>query len=213
MKLTARDIDILQFINEFGFCEMPQINQRFGLRKPRNYQVINKLVRNKLLQHERIFFKRHGLFRLTTIGARFSSLPPLHRIPLANYHHDLCVLNLFLKLKKCYPDATWISERKLKHDKYKLGVGQQGHLPDGLLVFPEGKQIAIEVELSCKSKQRLEGILKAYAKQFSIQEVWYFCKESMHARLEEVSKEMAFVKIYSLKTFLEKPSTNADAAA
>ncbi|BBB14769.1 uncharacterized protein RVIR1_10270 [Candidatus Rickettsiella viridis] len=208
MKLTSRDVDILRFINEFGFCEMPQLNQRFGLRKPRNYQVINKLIRHHLVQHERIFYKQHGLFRLTAAGARFTPLPPLHRVPLANYRHDLTVLTLYLKFRDLYPDVTWISERKLKHDKYKLGVGQHGHLPDGVLVFPDDKQIAIEVELSHKSKLRLDDILKSYASQFSIQEVWYFCKESMQPRLQEATKAMSFVKIYLLKHFLEKQPTN-----
>lgn len=208
MKLTSRDVTILQFINEFGFCEMPQINQRFDLRKPRNYQLINKLMRHGLLHHERIFYHRHGLFRLTQAGSRFTSLPPLHRVSLANYHHDLTVLMLYLKLRTFYPNAAWITERKLKHDKYKLGVGQQGHLPDGILVFPDGKQVAIEVELSCKSKQRLETILKTYAAQFSLQEVWYFCRQSMLPRLQEAVKVMPFVKIYSLSEFLEKQPTN-----
>ncbi|MEN9917257.1 MAG: hypothetical protein RLY40_1189 [Pseudomonadota bacterium] len=208
MKLTSRDVTILQFINEFGFCEMPQINQRFDLRKPRNYQLINKLMRHGLLHHERIFYRRHGLFRLTQAGSRFTSLPPLHRVSLANYHHDLAVLTLYLKFRTFYPNAAWISERKLKHDKYKLGVGQQGHLPDGILVFPDGKQVAIEVELSCKNKQRLETILKTYAVQFSLEEVWYFCRQSMLPRLQEAAKVMPFVKIHSLSEFLEKQSTN-----
>jgi hypothetical protein len=204
VKLTQRDVAILHFINEFGFCEMPQINQRFNLRRPRNYQVINKLVRHNLLQHEHIFYRRHGLFRLTQAGARFTPLPPLHRVPLANYHHDLTLLNLYLKLRTLYPNTTWLSERRLKHDKYKLGVGQHGHLPDGVLVFPDGKHIAIEVELSCKSKQRLDAILKTYAAQFSLQEVWYFCRQTMLPRLQDAAKNMPFVKIYSLKLFLEK---------
>ncbi len=203
MKLTERDVSILHFINQFGFCEMPQINQRFSLRKPRNYQVINKLIRHNLIQHERIFYGKHGLFRLTQAGARFTFLPPLHRVPLANYRHDLTVVNLYLKLRELYPGMRWISERKLKHDKYKFSVGQQGHLPDGILTL-DSKQIAIEVELSCKSKLRLEDILKAYAVQFSIQAVWYFCKESMQPRLQEAAKEMPFVKIYLLKDFLQK---------
>ena len=181
---------------------MPQIDQWFGLRKPRNYQLINKLMRHGLLHHERIFYRRHGLFRLTQAGSRFTSLRPLHRVSLANYHHDLAVLTLYL--------VAWISERKLKHDKYKLGVGQQGHLPDGILVFPEDKHIAIEVELSCKSKQRLESILKTYAAQFSLQEVWYFCRPSMGPRLQEAGKRMRFIKIHSLNELLEKQSTELD---
>lgn len=133
-----------------------------------------------------------------------TSLPPLHRVPLANYQHDLSLLNLYLRLRDIYPDTTWLSERKLKHDKYKLGVGKHGHLPDGILVFSDGKQIAIEVELSCKGRQRLDAILKTYVTQFSLQEVWYFCRQTMLPRLQDAAKSMSFVKIYSLKEFLEK---------
>ncbi|WP_218813794.1 hypothetical protein [Rickettsiella endosymbiont of Dermanyssus gallinae] len=211
MKLTSRDVEILKFINEFGFCEMPQINQRFSLRKPRNYQLLSKLVRHNLLQHERILYKEHGIFRLTQAGARFTTLPPMRRITFANYHHDRMVINLHIKLMATYPDATWISERKLKHEKCKLGVGKEGHLPDGILVFPNGIQAAIEVELTSKSRQRLEDILKTYATQFALQEVWYFCHESMVPRLKEAAKAMPFVKIYALKTFLEKQPTHVPA--
>lgn len=133
-----------------------------------------------------------------------TSLPPLHRVPLANYQHDLSLLNLYLRLRDIYPDTTWLSERKLKHDKYKLGVGKHGHLPDGILVFSDGKQIAIEVELSCKGRQRLDAILKTYVTQFSLQEVWYFCRQTMLPRLQDAAKSMSFVKIHSLKEFLEK---------
>ncbi len=87
-------------------------------------------------------------------------------------------------------------------------MGPHGHLPDGILVFPDGKQVAIEVELSCKSKQRLEAILKTYAAQFSLQEVWYFCRQSMLPRLQETAKAMPFVKIHSLSEFLEKQPTD-----
>ncbi|WP_218813551.1 hypothetical protein [Rickettsiella endosymbiont of Dermanyssus gallinae] len=210
MKLTSRDVEILKFINEFGFCEMPQINQRFSLRKPRNYQLLSKLVRHNLLQHERIWHMKHGVFRLTPAGARFTPLPHMRQLNFANYYHDRMVINLHIKLMTIYPDATWISERKLKHEKCKLGVGKEGHLPDGILMFPDGKQVAIEVELSSKSRQRLDDILKTYATQFTLQEVWYFCHESMVPRLKEAAKAMPFVKIHALKPFLEKNPINAD---
>ena len=71
--------------------------------------------------------------------------------------------------------------------------------------------VNIEVELSCKSKQRLEAILKTYAAQFSLQEVWYFCRQSMLPRLQEAAKAMPFVKIHSLNEFLEKQPTDLHA--
>jgi len=42
-------------------------------------------------------------------------------------------------------------------------IKDDNHLPDGILLFPDLKQAAIEVELTMKSKKRLEDILWDYA--------------------------------------------------
>jgi hypothetical protein len=47
------------------------------------------------------------------------------------------------------------------------------HLPDGLLILPNGNIVAIEIELSIKGYARLEKILRALSSQY--QTVWYFC--------------------------------------
>lgn len=72
------------------------------------------------------------------------------------------IVDVYVKLKEIYPQATWISERSLVHDKCADGLGRRGHLSDGMLIFPDGKKIAIEVELTMKGKNRLERILKGY---------------------------------------------------
>ncbi len=63
--LTERDIRILHFINDFGFCEMPQLEKMFSLTKPRNYQIIQRLLAAGLVKHERVFHGRHGIYRLS----------------------------------------------------------------------------------------------------------------------------------------------------
>lgn len=55
MKMTKRDIAIMEFIHEFWFCEITQIEQKFRLKKPRSYQIMQRLVREKLVIHERVF--------------------------------------------------------------------------------------------------------------------------------------------------------------
>jgi len=202
VKLTERDIEILKFINDFGFCEMPQLDRRFDLKKPRNYQIINRLVEGGLIHHERVFYGRHGIYRLTNKGARLTDLPPLSRIPLATYTHDITLIEVYLKLRKHHPEAQWISERQLTRDKHADGVGKRGHLSDGILVFPEGKQVAIEVELSLKSKYRLERILKGYGAQFSIKEVRYYCPENIAAYIGSLATKMPFIQVHSLREFL-----------
>jgi DNA-binding PadR family transcriptional regulator len=205
MKLTERDIGILKFINEFGFSEMPQIERRFGLKKPRSYQLLTRLVEEGYVKHERVFHGRHGIYRLSRKGAKLTHLPPLARVPLANYKHDITLMEVYLRLREDYPEASWISERELKRDKYFDGVGKFGHLSDGLLVFKDGKRIAVEVELSLKSRNRVEQILRWYGGVFEIEEVWYYCPKGIMASMSSMAVEMPHIKFNDLDEFLREP--------
>jgi hypothetical protein len=202
LQVTARDIEILRFINEFGFCEMPHLDKRFGWNKPRNYQVIERLLRMELLRHERVFYGRPGIYRLTQKGASYTDLPAMRCVPLGNYVHEVTLIDVYLQLRFLYPEARFISERQLKRDKFFDGVGQRGHLSDGFLIFPEGKQVAIEVELSLKGRNRTESILKGYGGEFSIEEVWYYCPEGIASSLRSMAAKMPFIKVYDLREFL-----------
>lgn len=204
IRITERDLEILNFINDFGFCEMPQLEKRFNLRKPKNYMLINRLIKIGLVKHERLFYGRHGIYRLTRKGARNTPLPPLNRVVLGNYIHDIKLMEIYLKLRELYPEAQWISERKLKQEKYTDGVGKKGHLPDGMLIFPDGKEVAIEVELTAKDRRRVERILKWYTGKFDIKEVWYYCSPSIVAYMQNKAAKMAFVKVKRLDELLGK---------
>lgn len=201
-RLTDRDIEILAFINEFGFCEMPQLNQRFGFKKPRNYQIIKRLIAHHFLIHESIFHGRHGTYRLSALGARCTALPALPRVPLATYHHDLTVTNVYLQLRKAYPEATWISTRRLMQNRHENGVGKPGHLPDGVLILENHERVAIEVELTHKGKDRLARILKGYTANFDYQEVRYYCSASTASRIARMTAHMPFIKVHSLGELL-----------
>ncbi|MFU8797325.1 MAG: hypothetical protein ACNA7Y_01315, partial [Gammaproteobacteria bacterium] len=196
--------EVLKFINDFGFCEMPHLDARFGFKKPRNYQVMQRLIDAKLVKHERVFYGRHGIYRLSRAGSRYTDLPPLARVPLGSYQHEVTLINVYLKLATLYPDATWLSERRLKRDKYFDGVGKRGHLSDGMLILPDGKSIAVEVELSLKGKNRLESILKGYGSEFSIKEVWYYCSDGVAASMASMVTSMPFVKVHRLREFLHE---------
>lgn len=200
--LTERDVEILNFINHFGFCEMPQVEKRFNVRGARGYQLMQRLIQMGLVKHERIFYGRHGIFRLTSKGASYTSLPPMDKVPVGIYEHQLNIIEVFLKLRLLYPEANWISERQLLHEKYFDGVGKSGHVSDGILVLPDNKQIAIEVELSVKGKKRIEGILKGYGSQFQLAEVWYFCLPSLLRYLTAQVTNLPFIKIHNIKEFL-----------
>jgi len=197
MKITERNLEIMRFINEFEFCEIIQIEKKFGLKKPRSYQIMQRLVKEKLVIHEKVFHGRNGIYYLSKQGANFTDLPAMNNVPVAVYDHQLVIIDLYFKLIEKYPDAKWISERKLKYEKFSKGIGSIGHISDGMLIFPDDTQIAIEVELTMKGKRRLEKILKAYGSKFEIKEVWYFCSPKVLPKLQNLVEKKPYIKIFN----------------
>jgi DNA-binding MarR family transcriptional regulator len=202
VQLTDRDMEIMRFINDFGFCEMPQIEKRFDIKPQRSYRVIGRLIRVGLVKHERGFHRSYGAYYLTIQGAKCTELPAIEKISLGQYKHQIALINVYIKLRQEYPQANWISERQLKFEKFYDGIGKRGHIADGMLIFPDGKEVAIEVEMSVKGKSRIEKILKGYAAQFTIKEVWYYCSPNVISALTALSAKMPFIKINNLTDFL-----------
>jgi len=204
IKITERDLAIIHFINECGFCEIPQIEKRFAINRPRSYQVMQRLVLAGLVLHKRIFYERPGIFQLSKQGAEHTDLPPIKKIPVGIYNHQIVLAEVSIKLQQRYPQARWISERHLRRDQFRDGVGKRGHVPDGILVFPDGRKIAIEVELTLKGKDRIGGIFRWYLKQGSdsIKEVWYYCSQDLIPVLTSLAGKMPFIKILNIYELL-----------
>jgi DNA-binding MarR family transcriptional regulator len=202
MQLTERDIEVIRFVNEFGFCDVTQLRIRFSLKKTWMYDIMKRLVDAGLVSHKSLLHARHGVYFVTAKGAKLTDLPPIDRVSMGQYEHQITIVKTHIKLWKQYPDANWISERRLKHDKFYDGVGKKGHVPDGILILSDGRQIAIEVEMSVKGKNRIEKILKGYGIQLSIKEVWYYCSPPVISMLTKLAAKMPFIKIYPLEEFL-----------
>lgn len=163
---------------------------------------MQRLVKKGLVIHERLLHGKHGIFRLSRDGAGHTDLPAIEKVYLGNYDHQLMVIEVYMQLAKLYPEAVWISERHLisdKFKKFKMEAGQRGHLADGVLLFPNNKQVAIEVELTMKGSWRLEKIIENYICEFDYQEVWYFCEPSIIRKVEKTAERyQKYIKVFSL---------------
>jgi hypothetical protein len=162
MMYENRDVKIIKFINEFGFCELPQIEKQFELSRHRAYKIMQRLTTRGYIKHERIFYHRHGVYRATRLGAEITGYPMLDKVPAGIYEHQLAVIETYIQLIRQYPDASWMTERVMRRTGYMPGRRRDKHYADALLYMPDGSQIAIEVELTMKSKRRLEEIFRVY---------------------------------------------------
>ena len=201
--LSQLEVEILRFINEFGFCEIRHIMKRFDLGKSSTYQYMQMLIRLGLVLNLRMGFNQSGIYYLANKSIRLLNLdlPVLERIPLSTYAHQLAVINVHLKCRDKYPDTVWMSERRLIQDKYI--DNNQDHLPDGAIVFPDGSQCAIEVERNLKSRKRIEAILLEYGLQRTFKEVWYFGSQRITSVIKEMANTMSFIKTFDLEEFLQ----------
>lgn len=204
MRLTKRDLVLLDWINQFGFVNAKLVAQFLKVSLAVAYRRLRKLVQHQYLHHQSIYFGLPGVYQVTSLGVAVSQsvLPAPRSIRQASYHHDLAVTALSLVLCEQY-QGSYVSERLLRHRAGSKGVGQFGHFCDGVL-NKEGKQIAIEVELTKKGKQRREKILKHYLKSFDYEEVWYFCgNREVENQLRPFLKDLPFLKLHTLSDFID----------
>ncbi len=92
-----------------------------------------------------------------------------------------------------------MSERRIKREKATYGVGRKvTHLADAVLILPDDKQIAIEVELTMKTKERLEEIILGCVLHERIKEVWYYCSPETIERVRRTAGNWNHIKIHAL---------------
>ncbi len=93
--------------------------------------------------------------------------------------HVAAVNDVRLHVQGRAPSTQWIPERVLARDRQS-----SEHLPDGVAIT-DGRRVAIEVELTVKSRQRVTAILDELAGRFDA--VLYFCAPGPHRQLTELA--------------------------
>jgi hypothetical protein len=94
--------------------------------------------------------------------------------------HVAAVNDVRLHIQARSPESEWVPERLLARERQ---AGE--HLPDAV-VLTEGRQVAIEVELTIKSGRRVSAILDELTGRFDA--VLYFCAPGPHRQLSQLAE-------------------------
>ena len=123
---------------------------------------------------------------LTRPGKRLAASPyKLWSPNAAMLAHIGAVSDVRLWVKRRRPDAEWVSERALAKAQAR-GPGQRhGHRPDAL-VRAEGQEVAVEVELALKKRERLERLVRETVHSYG--SVWYFAAPAPKAALVQIAQ-------------------------
>ncbi len=98
---------------------------------------------------------------------------------LGSLAHVAAVNDVRLHVQGRAPSTEWVPERVLARDRLP---GE--HLCDGVAIT-EGRRVAIEVELTVKSRRRVTVILDELTGRFDA--VLYFCAPGPHRQLTELA--------------------------
>ena len=153
-KLTDRDVEFMRVVYEEQGLRVKAISEHFfnGSIQAASNRITDLLDRG-LVKFETLKLPgRIRILKLTGKGVQAMGdnlkfkVRQKARIPIATIEHDNLVADIRLHIKK-YFSAPWVPYSVLKGASKK-------HAPDGLLVFPNNKKMAVVVESKSKSTDR-----------------------------------------------------------
>jgi len=202
MVLASRDLKLMRWINGLGFVTLAHIMAYLQLSRSSAYRQVKALLIEQYLIYEKLLCHEPGVYRVSTKGVRViaDTLSPLRKIHVANYQHQLVVVDICILLEATFGEI-FIPERRIRGSRIKEQGVLRGHISDGILDFGDRK-IALEIELSSKNSKRRDDILRYYTRCFYFDELWYICKNQfIYKQLEPLLVNRPFVKLHYLDAF------------
>lgn len=185
--LTDRDGQIVGWIGRLGAAGAEHVEVRFGMKDITTYRRLAGLVADGLLVRRRLLYQRPGLYVATRKALRWrgpSGLPVCPVTP-GTFEHTWQVAGAAAAFDRNLSDWQVWSERELRwHERQEqklLGsarVGTKGerdvlHRPDLVLISPQGRVVAVEVEFTAKARPRLVAICRGWARARHVDAVYY----------------------------------------
>lgn len=188
-SLDDDDLAILGLLAEHRVAHSGHVQTLLGRSAAAAGRHLSALERHGLIRRERIFTGQPPAVWITRSGlGRVGSRLPQPRPDLKGYRHDIGAAWLWLAARDGVFGAlrAQLSERTMRaHDRRPdrderplgvgIGPGEARHYPDLLLETATGHRVAVELELTPKSRRRLDRIMLGYACDARIDAVLYVC--------------------------------------
>lgn len=187
MAVTKRDSILLEGLGCFRVFTLSQIRTHYfgGLARPLVQRRLSKLRAQNLLRSYPFGEQGAHAWTLTSAGARAVGKPEkiFRRPPNRNtLLHDLVIADIGLELRRLGILHEWLSTYEIERSLFK----SDRHIPDALFRLRIGEQlfgpIALEVENTLKSRERIRRMLYEYEHWFKVTDLWMFWRKEWMAR-------------------------------
>jgi len=188
---TEKDAEIAGWIGRLGAAGAEHVMGRFTMGRSAAYEHLSRLVWDGLLEQKVLLYRKPGLYVATAEGLRRCGLERLaiYRISSGGFEHAQEVATAAVSLHRGFPGWELLSEREIRvqeGDRHELVAsarlaerpdGRHAlHRPDLALISPEGRTLAIEIELSIKAPRRLAAICRGWARARHVSHTYYLAE-------------------------------------
>jgi hypothetical protein len=185
---TEKDAEIVGWIGRIGAAGAEHVMARFRMGRSWAYARLSRLVCDRLLEQKTLLYRQPGLYIATAEGLRWQGLERLgvYGVGPGGFTHAREVASAAVALYRRFPTWTILSERELRVRESdegelvasaRLGELPGGrpalHRPDLALISPQGRALAVEIELSVKAPRRLQAICRGYARARHLSHTYY----------------------------------------
>jgi hypothetical protein len=179
--VSRRDLDALCWIGEQYAVRADQLQARLGCNPRTVQRLLARLREQRFAEVRRLLVGEPAWVIPTVKGLRAAGLSfGMWRPRLGSLAHVSAVTEVRLHVQSRSPDGEWVCERALVREK----LTPQEHLADGVVVL-NGRRLAIEVELTVKSKRRTRLIVEELAGRYDA--VLYYCAPGPHRLISELA--------------------------
>jgi hypothetical protein len=184
--LSRRDLDVLCWTGEQYAVRTDQLCVFLDCTPRTVQRLLLRLREQRLVEVRRVLVGEPAWAIPTVKGLRAAGLSfAAWRPTLGLLAHVAAVTDVRLHVQSRSPESEWVCERILAREKRN----PREHLADAVVLL-DGRRIAVEVELTVKSKRRTRAIVEELVGRYDA--VLYYCAPGPHRLLSELSADGAW---------------------
>lgn len=197
VRCSARDLQLLRVVGEQYAVTLPQLGRMMGCSSHAARWLRSRWARAGWARGRALLVGEPVFVWLTRRGQRLASIDYAVWRPNAGMlAHIAAVTDVRLHVLDRHPGAVWVCERELHRELAAQPGTRQRHRPDGLVVI-DGREVAVEVELTLKRRARIEQIMAELVARYG--SVTYFAAPAPRRTLQRLANEIGRGRVQVLE--------------
>ncbi len=170
--MTTKRAQVLRLLAAFGYATVDQVARMQGTRSTAASIMLAAMERGGLVARHREHHLHKDVYSATSAGlaAAGSGLPPVPRVPVQR-RHSLALLDLADDLCR-ETSGRWQTQREVQLELQRAQPSPAA-APHGLLTLPDGRRIAVQLELSSQARHVVLSFIAEQLASGRCDELWF----------------------------------------